>query len=62
VGIAEEPPRQLAPFVGSATTGFCHLGGILHHQQSHPKIMEFLISNFIWRAAEFFARGAKSGA
>jgi hypothetical protein len=35
VGIAEEPPRQLAPSVESATTGFCHLGGIrrVRHQQ-----------------------------
>jgi hypothetical protein len=44
----------LAPFVGIATTGFCHLGEILHHEQLHLKIWEFIGSNFIRRMAELF--------
>jgi hypothetical protein len=41
VGIAEKLPRQLAPSVGSASTRFCHPGGILHyqrHQDSNSRI------------------------
>jgi hypothetical protein len=33
VGIANEPPRQLASSVGSAAAGFYHPGEIHHHQQ-----------------------------
>ena len=34
VVIAEEPPRQLAPSVGSSKIGFCYPGEIpLHHHQ-----------------------------
>jgi hypothetical protein len=46
VGIAEEPPRQLAPSVGIAAIGFCHLGGIylLHHQARHQQC-----GDYIWR-------------
>jgi hypothetical protein len=33
VGIADEPPRQLAPSVKNAAAGFYHPGEIHHHQQ-----------------------------
>jgi hypothetical protein len=35
VGIAEEPPRQLAPSVENVTTEFCHPGEIHHRQRSY---------------------------
>jgi hypothetical protein len=42
VGIAEEPPRQLAPSVGIAMTEFCYPGGIYcGHQQLSNYISSF---------------------
>jgi hypothetical protein len=48
VGIAEEPPRQLAPFVGIATTGFRYPGGIrrVHHHQQIRKIGSDRLARF----------------
>jgi hypothetical protein len=40
VGIAEEPPRQLALSVGKRRLDFCHLGGIrrVRHQDRVDRI------------------------
>jgi hypothetical protein len=50
VGIGEVIPRQLAPSVGTATTEFCHPGGIHRGRRQHPKRLK--------RLDPIFSRGA----
>jgi hypothetical protein len=57
VGIAEEPPRQLAPLVGNAATRFRYPGGIHRQQQL---VGCFIIINNIGCLADLFDQNCLS--